>query len=124
MRINQFLSAEQGQDRALEEPDDIELGKQHKGDDDAEDDGARYPEEALAQLLQVIQERHFIAWSFAHSAGASRLPLPYFIDCRRSSARAASSERGNRLMISWNKRLASAVFFDACICKARLYIAV
>src|SRR3954471_491935 len=100
MGVNQLLPVEQRQDGALEQPDDVQLRQQHEGDGHADDDRPCHPEEPFAKLLQMIQERHLMARSVAHA----RPRCCYLIDCRRSSARAASSERGKRLMISWNNR--------------------
>src|SRR2546423_15610260 len=114
MRVYELLTVEQRQDRTLQQSNDVQLRKQNERQYDADDNRARHPEETLAQLLQMVQERHLMARSLAHPARppvfpsrcqlpASRVPLPpsrYFIDCRRSSASAASSERGKRLMIS------------------------
>src|SRR2546423_15507789 len=103
MRVYELLTVEQRQDRTLQQSNDVQLRQQNERQYDADDNRARHPEETLAQLLQMVQERHLMARSLAHSARppvfASRFPLPaspsrYFIDCRRSSASAASSERG------------------------------
>src|SRR2546423_1670385 len=86
MGVNQLLPVQQGEDGALEQSDDVQLREQHESDDDTDYDGAGHPEETLAQLLQVIQERHLMAWSFAHPARLSvffRVPfsasrVPFF----------------------------------------------
>ena len=70
MRVNELLPVHEWQDRALEQADDVELGQQHEGDNDADDDCTCYPEETLTQLLQMIQERHLMARSFAHPAAS------------------------------------------------------
>src|ERR1700682_4508728 len=108
MRVDQLLSVEKRQNRPLQDPDYVQLGQKREGRDHTDDDGARYPEETLTQLLQMIQERHLLAGSFAHATTPC-----YRIDWRRSSARAASSERGKRLMMCWYSFFASAVFFAA-----------
>src|SRR2546423_10290209 len=96
VRVDQLLSVKQRQDRALENSDDVKPREQGEGNDNSDDDCARDPEETLTQLLQMIQDRHLLAGSFAHTTAPC-----YRIDWRRSSASAASSERGKRLMMSW-----------------------
>jgi hypothetical protein len=67
----------QRQNWSLEEADDVELGEQDERYDDANDDSARNPEQAVPELLQMIQEWHLIAWSLTHAPPpASRSPFP------------------------------------------------
>src|SRR5437762_3369116 len=68
MRINQLLPVQQRKNRTLQQTDDVELGEERESDHDTDDDRACNPEQPPAQLLQMIQERHLLARSFAHTA--------------------------------------------------------
>jgi len=95
VRVNELLPVQQGKNRTLQQANYVEPRQECEAHHNANENCAADPEEPLAQLLQMIQKRHLVAGSFAHTTASY-----YRIDCRRSSASAASSERGNRLMMS------------------------
>src|SRR2546422_788581 len=62
----------QGRDRPLEQADDVEVLHDPPADQRAEDDGQQAIEDAPAQLLEMVEERHFAAGGGLRHGGLRR----------------------------------------------------
>src|SRR6516162_6254319 len=92
MGVDEFLPGEEGEDRLLEQREQIELEHQEERQPDADHEREERPDDAPAQLLEVIEERHL---EHRLILALLRHPAPPYCSARnRSFASAASSERG------------------------------